>query len=343
MSRAVPVLTYHGVALAGGLGLGHFREHLGALEASGLPGLAQGELDAAPRGYLLTFDDGFVDLWTHLLALLREHGARAAVFAIPSRAGEGEVRPRGEIAWEGTPAQAHQEASLAPGPHAAFLRWSELGALEASGLVTVQSHSWSHAIGWVGDEVVGFHGRRSHWSVGACTGGDERPGIPLYPRGSALAHRLYRDDPGLRDHLARRAEAGDSDAKLRAEAGDYRRRRGDRGRWETQAERRARTLEEIARAKEALESRLGGRREELCLPWGEYDEVTLECARKAGVRRVYTLDRGPNPAGRIGFLVRRFEPRARGPLWLRTRLWIYRSSWRARAYGCFSGRSGPSG
>jgi hypothetical protein len=200
-------------------------------------------------------------------------------------------------------------------------------------------------MGWVGDEIVGFQLGKAHWSLAAATDGDERLGIPLYRRGSALAHRLYSDDPGLRDALAGWlaargggayvAERGEKAvaAELRREAAHHRSREG---RWETDAERAGRTLEEIARARQALEERLGGERDELCLPWGQYDPVTLACAREAGIRRVYTLDRGPNPAGRIGFLVNRFEPRARGPWWLRLRLWLYRSTGRARLYGRLS-------
>jgi peptidoglycan/xylan/chitin deacetylase (PgdA/CDA1 family) len=108
--------------------------------------------------------------------------------------------------------------------------------------------------------------------------------------------------------------------------------------WETEEERRARTLGEIAGAREALEARLGGIRDELCLPWGQYDEVTLECARRVGIRRVYTLNRGPNPVGRVGFLVNRFEPRAKGAGWLRIRVWIYRSAVRAALYARVVGR-----
>lgn len=339
MGASVPILTYHSIAPGERLGPDLFGCHLEALSRSGLASVSPGDLDRAGQGFLLTFDDGFADLWTHALPLLRHRGVRATVFAIPSRAGEGEPRPVGVAAWTRGAAEAHREASLCPGPHPAFLRWSELEALEATGLVTVQSHSWSHRMGWVGDEIVGFHRGRSHWSLAQCTGGDDRPGIPLYRRGSALAHRLYRDDPGLRDHLARRAQTGASDAELRAEARRYRDEQGDRGTWEAADERRRRTADEIVRAREALEARLGGTRDELCLPWGEYDEVTLECARAAGIRRVYTLDRGPNPAGRIGFLVNRFEPRPKGALWLRGRLWVYRSARRAHLYAALSHRS----
>ncbi len=351
----IPVLTYHRVAPGERFGPGRFAEHVDALVRSGLPALGPGALGRAVRGFVLTFDDGFADLWTHALDLLERYRIPATVFAIPSRAEEGPVRPRGRCAWPGRAWEALAEAARTGGPHPAFLRWSELQALEATGLVEVQSHSWSHAMGWVSDEITGFHlGRfgRTHWSLPQCTGGDERLGIPLYRRGSVLAHRVYRDDPGLRDHLARWLEARGGEAyveergaravqrELLAEARRYRQARGERGRWETEAERRARTVEDLVRAREALESRLGGRRDELALPWGQYDAVTLECARRAGIRRVYTLDRRPNPVGRIGFLVHRFEPRPRGAWWLRTRLWIYRSAWRTTLYGILSGRRG---
>ncbi len=349
---SVPVLAYHRVGPRERITPELFREHLGTLARCGLPSLGLRDLDSAGRGFLLTFDDGFVEVWTRVAELLEEFRFRAAVFAIPSRTGDGGPRVRGAETFRGSGIRAHREAVAARTPHPAFLRWSELRALEASGLVTVQSHSHAHAAAWVGDEICGFHlgpGRPGHWSLPECTGGDDRLGIPVYRRGSVLAHRIYRDDPALRDHLAnwlaRRggaayvAERGAerTQRELAAEASALRSTRSQGGNWESDDERRRRTVEDLAHAREALERELGGIRDELCLPWGEYDAVTLECARHIGIRRVYTLDRGPNPAGAPGFLVRRFEPRARGAWWLRTRMWIHRSRWRSRVYAQFSG------
>ncbi len=353
IQASLPVLAYHGVGPGERMGPALFEHHLRALGQSGLPSLSPDELDGAGGGFLLTFDDGFADLWTHGQELLEAHGVKATVFAIPSYAGDGPPRPRGSEAHPGGAGSGLAEAARAGGPHPAFLRWSELRALEATGLVTVHSHSHSHRMGWIGEEIIGFHlggHDKQHWSLPQATGGDERLGIPRYRRGSALAHRLYFDDPGLRDRLAKWLEergglgyvqeqgATTVKAELQAQVEAYRRGVPGGGRWESEREREARTLEEIARARELLEDRLGGTRDELCLPWGQYDDVTLECARRAGIRRVYTLDRGANPAGRVGFLVKRFEPRARGPLWLRTRLWIYRSAFRAGLYGRLAGR-----
>lgn len=347
MSRAIPVLCYHRVAPGEKLDPALFAAHLDLLARSGLPGLTPADLNGAQRGWMLTFDDGFAEAWTLLAPLLAARGLRCVVFAIPSRAGEGEPRPQGAQAFDGSGADAQAAAAAAPGPHPAFLRWSELAALEASGVATVQSHSWSHAAGWVEDAVVGFNLGVAHWSLAQATGGDTRLGIPLYRRGSALAHRLYRDDPERREQCARWLEerggatylaergARAVTRELRAVA-DARRWRGA---WESEGEREARTLEEIARARQALEGRLGGARDELALPWGEHDGLTLDCARRAGVRRVYTLLRRPNPAGRIGWLVHRFEPRARDARWLASRLRIYGSTWAAALYGRASGRA----
>lgn len=359
MSASLPVLCYHSVGPRSRIPPELFALHLEVLARSGLPSLSPGELERARRGFLLTFDDGFADLWTHGLALLERFGVRAVVFAIPLRTGEGVARPRGVPAWGGTASEAHGEAAASGGPHPAFLRWSELAALEATGVVTVHSHSYSHAMGWVGDRILGFNLGAAHWSVPEATGGDRRLGIPLYARGSALAHRLYRDDPNVRDGLAEwlarrggaayvRERGGKAVAReLAGEARRLRRSAGTDGAWESEEERERRVTEEIVRARSALEERLGGRRDELCLPWGEYDQVTLDCARRVGIRRVYTLGGGPNPAGAVGLLVHRFEPRGKGPLWLRSRLRIYGSTLASRLYVDFfryrtvsSGRGG---
>ncbi|MBI5015085.1 MAG: polysaccharide deacetylase family protein [Deltaproteobacteria bacterium] len=354
MGPSIPVLVHHSVGPGENADPGVLEAHLRVLSRSGLPSLSTGELGDAPKGFLLTFDDGFADAWTHAAPLLERYGVKAVVFAIVSRLGEGDPRPQGVKPFEGRATAALAAASQARGPHPAFLRWSEALALEATGRVEIHSHSYEHRMGWSGDEIRGFHlgaGRGEHWSLSQSTGGDTRLGIPLYARRSALACRLYFDDPGLRDALAGwLAERGGAEyvagrgreavtTELAEVAQQYRTARGTFGRFETDGEREARTLEDLARAREALEARLGGRRNELCLPWGHYDERTLEHARKAGIRRVYTTGRGYNPAGRIGYLVQRFAPlrRENRERWLRSRLWIYRSCLRAGLYGALYG------
>lgn len=342
---SIPVLIYHSIGPHERIDVRLFEAHLRALARSGLPSLRAADLDDAEKGFLVTFDDGFADIWTHALPLLEKYRIHAVVFALPSFMDEGPVRPRGEWTFAGAGTDALREASRTGAPHAGFLRWSEAAALEASGWVEIHSHSLAHRAGWSRERIRGFHLGHSHWALEQITGGDVRLGIPLYSRRSALAARLYHDDPGLRDALAAWlesrggqgyvAERGEKavQAELHREAQTYREAHPSGGRFESEEERRARVTEDLGRARALLEERLGGRRDELCLPWGHHSRTTLECARAVGVRRVYTTAVGPNPAGRIGFLVNRFGPmRSNGPLWLRSRLWVYRSVRRAALY-----------
>ncbi len=349
----IPILTYHRIADCERLNTSIFESHLEVLAASGIPSLLPKDLGRAGRGFMLTFDDGFADCWTHVFPLLKKYGVRAVIFVIPAILGEGPERVQGKRVYHDDASQAHQEASVALAPHQAFLRWSELTAMEKSGLVAVQSHSLEHRSIWGGDQITGFNlgsGNRTHWSLEQITGGDIRWGIPVYRRISALANRRFDDNRNLRDLLAGWLETrggaayvGErglekTESELWALLRSYESKNSIKGVWETIDERVKRTTADIAGARQVLEKRLGGTRDELCLPWGEYDSVTLECARKAGVRRMYTLDRGPNPAVNPGFLLNRFEPRPRGRFWLKSRLWIYTSTLRSRLYAKLSSR-----
>lgn len=60
-----------------------------------LEGLAERRSAARPRAFL-TFDDGYVDNFTHVLPLLREYGYTGIFFILPSRVDEG-----GSLDWDG--------------------------------------------------------------------------------------------------------------------------------------------------------------------------------------------------------------------------------------------------
>ena len=141
MSKSIPVLAYHSIAASEKMKPSRFETHLQVLIRSKLPSLLPKDLVSAKRGFLLTFDDGFADFWTHVFPLLEQYGVRAVVFVIPSRTGTGDCRPQGKRAFQDNANQAHQEAGEQKGPHDAFLRWAELEAMEQSGLVEVQSHT----------------------------------------------------------------------------------------------------------------------------------------------------------------------------------------------------------
>lgn len=78
---------------------------------------------------VLTFDDGFADVFTAAWPLLQE---RCLPFTIYLTAGLVE----GTMRWEGSTA-ASQGADA--------LRWDQIATMQASGLCTVANHTWDHA------------------------------------------------------------------------------------------------------------------------------------------------------------------------------------------------------
>jgi hypothetical protein len=109
-----------------------FAEQVGVLSGQRVLALdaALDELDAGddtPK-IVLTFDDGFADVYEHAWPLLRDAGLPFVVYLASGYVG-------GQMHWEGSTAKA-------PGP---ALTWDQLGEMAASGLCTVGNHTHTHA------------------------------------------------------------------------------------------------------------------------------------------------------------------------------------------------------
>jgi Polysaccharide deacetylase len=87
-------------------------------------------LDAGDEGptVVLTFDDGFADVFTSAWPLLRERKMPFAVYLAAGLVG-------GQMRWEGSEA-ASQGASA--------LSWDQLAEMAETGLCTVGNHTWNH-------------------------------------------------------------------------------------------------------------------------------------------------------------------------------------------------------
>ncbi len=102
-----------------------------------------------PRRVALTFDDARASLWTVAAPLLRKYGLTAIAFAIPARITDAAaVRP--------TIADGVDRAEAADDSDTPFVTWPEVQALQASGIIDVQAHTFSHAAIFCSDRTVGF-------------------------------------------------------------------------------------------------------------------------------------------------------------------------------------------
>lgn len=145
-TSSVPVLCYHNLG-GNGVPRAAFEEQMRWLKDNGVRTLSQLELRAFLAGrplsapsVMLTFDDGFRDLYTYAADVLRRHGFTATVFVINDRMREdGTPGLEGEVIAH----QAH-ENFLKTGDCSPWLSWQELKVLIEEGVLEVGSHSATH-------------------------------------------------------------------------------------------------------------------------------------------------------------------------------------------------------
>ncbi|QAA93736.1 polysaccharide deacetylase family protein [Pollutimonas thiosulfatoxidans] len=155
-NRSVPVLMYHHVSPVDGMitvSPANFEQQLLWLKRRNYRTLTSAEfaqhLDGAPapaRSVLITFDDGYLDNWVYAYPLLKKYGYTAMIFLVTSWIGDGDKRHclgQGELPE--TPSHRECEARIEQGrADEVMLRWSEIQAMQDSGVVEFHSHTHTH-------------------------------------------------------------------------------------------------------------------------------------------------------------------------------------------------------
>ncbi len=157
--RAVPVFMYHHVNRHAGdlvtVSPEGFENHLRVLRDRNIRTLFLEELvqifrggNASSPAVVLTFDDGHLDNWVYAFPLLEKYRMKATVFVITSWLGEEGKRPRWNPEDPGgapeVPRHSEAKKRAASGDRTVALTWEEARAMEASGLVDIQSHTHFH-------------------------------------------------------------------------------------------------------------------------------------------------------------------------------------------------------
>jgi len=99
---------------------------------------------------LITFDDGWVDNWFYAIPILEELNIPAVLFVVSSWPGDGKKRTNGK---HDIPIFSHydlinfiRDSSMRD---KAVMRWSEINAAIDKGVLSVQSHSYTHGEWWI--------------------------------------------------------------------------------------------------------------------------------------------------------------------------------------------------
>jgi peptidoglycan/xylan/chitin deacetylase (PgdA/CDA1 family) len=186
---------------------------------------------------------------------------------------------------------------------------------------------------------------------GFCTPGDRKRtfdrvlgsvpwGLPRFRVGPALANRAFIPSQKLltlvTDTVPQDKASAHAFFQAEANVSALQRRLAElpAHRWgdpEPARDYRQRVENDLLQCKDTLERELGRPERALAWPWGAYSDTALAVARDLGYRLFFCTTIGPNPPGRAGH-IHRFKARNRPAPWLRSRLFIYRHPWLARAY-----------
>ena len=276
--KSIPVLCYHQVRPNSGMTPVKFGQQLDMLSKMGFKSLRLDHLykiinrdEPLNEAFIvITFDDCTLDNWTYAVPELLRRGMHGVFFAITDFMVQGRIRPRSD--------QGAKESCLPPmeeimgraikGDCSGFMNVEELRALIHETGMEVYSHSAAHQACFTSNDPAGVLGDNRHWSHEHLCGPDCAPETIVHPVGSAYAHSGF----------GRSWDGGPLAIG-------------------TQEERLAFCIDDFSRSKRRLEDALKIDCPFLCLPWGEYDEVTLEAAKKSGFNGILTLDRARVGAG----------------------------------------------
>jgi peptidoglycan/xylan/chitin deacetylase (PgdA/CDA1 family) len=285
--------------------LTRFRAHLDVIEAMGFTTISGQELLAICSGQtklqgkpiVITFDDCHVSNWIYAIPELRKRSMHGIFFAITDFITQGPVRNSQTVPSFLSAHDAFIQA-LTLNDCSQFMTREELISAVADHGMEVYSHSSRHqgCFRRLTQKVTVSDGHWSSYGIYDRPQGD----WPTYERGSAYAYNgFWPTGPG-----------GTSESFHK---------RSDQERFDF-------CLQDFTRSFTAIQAINETRAQLICWPWGEFDAITIEAARKAGFAGAFNLDRFYNGPGTDPFHLHRIPVTTRKTSqWLRTRLRMHAS------------------
>lgn len=324
---SLPILMYHSISRAltsNAVAPEIFKEHCATLARTGWRTLSLQEVENCflekaplpPKSCLITFDDGYLDNWLHAAPVLERYNLRGVIFPVlseleknsPLCERKNEVLPCDTIVLRKGQKVLEQR----------FCSVSELREMNRREVLTPAPHSLRH------NRVVAGPKFKKLLRPGGIRGWFSLPpygaiwGMPNFSLGHALTTRAflpsrrllklvqnivpqqfdeakdYLSVPRNRAHLLRRIRTLEVKGLL--------------GRMESEEEYRKRLEKEFTLCRTRFFRFFGTKPVSFCWPWGDYNDTSLEEARRAGFRLFFTTLLGANTLNSTPHL-RRFKVR----------------------------------
>lgn len=242
-----------------------------------------GKISVPERPIAITLDDGTIENFTIAYPLLQEYGYTGTVFAPTANK---YIKMSG-MDW-----------------------WREV---EDEGVLKIEGHSHTHALAFVNDHVHDFYIREKREREPIIKGLNAMPGGPIFELGYELVLKRFLPDTILMDMCVDYVGKQGGMTFFKKEhwreemfslISKY---KGDRGRYETEEEKRERIREELEVSKPLIENVIGkGKKVRFfAYPFGAYDSDLIEYLQDTGYIAAFTTHPGGNVRGDNPYLLKR--------------------------------------
>lgn len=261
-----------------------------------------GQKKVTGKEICIAFDDGLLDNWVYVWPLAKKYGMRFTLFVSPECVSAGKIpRPTLEDVWKG-------RCKISELNGLGYLNWSEIRAMQDSGLVDIHSHTMTHAKYPVSGKITGFYYggfpglhpilnafpelRPNYMNVPDFESRLSK-GTPLFEEKSAVIARRVTISPAFMEEAAQLAARYDTggptlpaayESAVLALRNTYDRQERLLTAVESDEAYHARLQYEILRSKEIIESQLGKTVDFLCWPHGDNTQEAHDMAIAAGYR-----------------------------------------------------------
>ena len=292
----IPVFTIHTVEPS------KFEEQLFFLRNNGYKTLNADEFYECVKGIkpinersiVLTFDDGWKNVYTHVYPMLNNYGMKAVCFIIPGLISEMPINNN-----EG-------ESKDERGPNADILcSWNEIREMHQSGVIDFQSHSMYHELVFVSSNIEDFFypsfdsfAMNFNIPMFKINGKENiyrgiNLGTPIYKYASRfLGKKRYLDDENLRNECIQYVRLNGEEEffrrnnwrkKLFSLVKKYKMKYGESGHFEDEEVQRKNLFRELYESKHIIEKNLPGKIvSHFCYPWWQGSNLAVEISKEAG-------------------------------------------------------------
>jgi hypothetical protein len=250
---------------------------------------------------VLTFDDGWRNLWTVVYPLLKKYGQVAVSFIVPSWINNSIYYSPNYMGHWNEKDNLNVIFAQKFGLNSC-VNWREIKRMHESGVIDFQSHSLTHGTVFTSDRIVDFLNPQSiHFSYKIPFSEQEEQGphiksnklgAPLYTMAPRLTGaKRYIDEDGLRDEcVAFVKNNGGKDffrkrewrKQLSKYADSYRTKNPNKPLFESDCEREQAIVLEFMKSKLIIEKKLNKTVKHFCYPFFSGSRLSIEISKRCG-------------------------------------------------------------